>query len=636
MSKHLTLSASQLGTADDCLRKWWFEKRAKLPEVRRHPDPRTLGDVLHEVVERWLSADENGRGPDGKPVDLYPEARDTREGPLPWTSVVDKWGDGPIRSITPVEAEIVKRLVAKAIEGGVIVRSPDGRVEERFHFPVLQHEDGNIFITGFRDYTPARDVVEDHKSVKKNRSPWRKTPEALHGDIQMRTYAKSLLVEAAQRGEPIPDTIHAFHNQFIKDPEDLAVMKTPTKFSRSLIESWWAEEVIPLALEILETRKAETWEEIPGPRQEGACNKYGGCPHLQICSRRETMEQRRKKIEHMNRMPVAVVGTPMLQSSSSTNQTTPKGGSTMSIKDKLAAKKLRKQQLQGVAPPPTATKQVEFPGPKPAPPAEPDGDTPPWADPDCKACGGRGVNSKGTAPCRICDATAVRRGAPRAGEFEVLVEDGVMVWSGELGEGAMQLLSEEEVHVKVPREPMPVAPEPEEAPAKKRGRPRKTENPSTQVAAVPPRVAPSAASSPKDEPPPAEDEPTPAGPAATVRLDSPAAEVAAKAPKRAGRKPSTFMLLVDCVPTKASKKVVLLADLIRHYGDLLVAEAGGTEDSFYGLDGFKRRDALCQAADHMAEGAKGMIIVATPATPEERALVMALSPLASTVIGALK
>src|SRR6185369_11814492 len=87
-SEPLTISASQIATWDDCHRKWWLQRVAKLPEVPR--GYLIFGTVLHACLERWCSADAQGRVPDpvpeclkgqrsGDPVDVFPPGWETVE-----------------------------------------------------------------------------------------------------------------------------------------------------------------------------------------------------------------------------------------------------------------------------------------------------------------------------------------------------------------------------------------------------------------------------------------------------------------------------------------------------------------------------------------------------------------------------
>ncbi|MCH7872489.1 MAG: PD-(D/E)XK nuclease family protein, partial [Planctomycetes bacterium] len=70
-SWQLVTSPSACESATDCMRQWWFKKVVRLKVPDKHFTQ--LGDVFHEVAERWLEADDNGRGADGNQVDVFPE-----------------------------------------------------------------------------------------------------------------------------------------------------------------------------------------------------------------------------------------------------------------------------------------------------------------------------------------------------------------------------------------------------------------------------------------------------------------------------------------------------------------------------------------------------------------------------------
>lgn len=591
--KPLILSASQLEVALDCKRKWWFQRGPhKLPEPRKLPDPRTFGDVIHEVAERWLKADELGRDPEtGEEVDLYPEG---------WTTVISKFGadKGQPRSITEGEAAQIKALIAAAIDEGVLVRSPHGKVEERFDMRLFDPEGpyGATNITGYIDYQPDRNTIEDHKSVKKDKSPWRKTPKKIHESLQMRVYAKAKIEAAKKEGAPIAQ-VHLAHNQFSKDPDAPVVRKTRTTIDADEVETFWTSVVLPLAERLRPLKKEEDWHEVEGP-SKGAqvCNKYGGCPYLKICSGRISIERYAKKIKRKNRIPEGNCRTTQVISLK------PGIGVPMSFAEKIAAKKAR--AAGAAAPPPSkAPEPKPEPAPKTTEPSAPagfEGDVPPWADESCKACKGTGFSSLG-APCRICDVKAKKAGKPQAKDFEIVSEEGVISWSNGEIEGAVLVLSEQ-VEVKETEAPAP-KPEPKPEPESK---------PEEE-----PELDDQDEGDSDDE---AEEDPTPAPKKKTKR----------------GRPKKGFTLLIDCYVVKGQGRigggsgVIFLDEQLKHYGTEL-AKANEVE-SFYDVDCFRRRDELCKHAETIAEGFGTDYVVARTDSVEERELLKALRPLASTVI----
>jgi hypothetical protein len=649
VAKRLILSASQFDTALDCLRKWWFERVARLPQERRVPDPRTFGDVLHEVCERFLAADEFGVDEEtGEPVDLYPASRKVAGRWLPWTAVVSEFGEdkGEERSISVGEAELIQKLIAAAIDQGVLVRSPGGRIEARFDLPLAKTEQGSITVMGFRDYVPSRDSVDDHKSCKKDKAPWRKTPKALAKNPQMLVYGKSLLWEAEKRGEPAPAVIHLAHNQFVKDPDKPFVRRTKATVTREEIETWWTSVIVPLAHKLLNVREIKEWHNVPGAEEgSGACQKYGGCAFLKICRGLWSPSRYAKRIERKNRLPVASAAcqTPLVVSpnSSRADETSTGTGDPMSFAAKLAAKSAKKSALSGAAPAasPAAAKLKPKPAaakPKPAAPpaaAKPKpaappaaapkiiGDTPPWASSDCRACEGVGFNSKGS-PCRICDHKAKKAGGPTSAQFEIMADGGLIVWSDGETEGSAELISAEVAvaESEAPAEEAPAEVEVEEAPAEV-----EDETP----AEVEVEVEDEDEDEGDDDSADAEDE--------TPAEDKAKAAVAPKVKKRRPGRPSKgFTLLIGCNVLKGTGKigtgsgVIFLDEVIARYGAALATEQG--QDSFYDLNGFDRRDALCKVAEILAREFGTDYVVASPTNTEERDLLKVLRPLAATVI----
>lgn len=318
----LVTSASQHETFELCRRKWWLKQVRKLEEPERAAT--VFGDVLHAVIERFLSADAQGRSLTGEPVELYPEG---------WHKCIPRFAEKPVEGfISPEEQDIIKRLIAKAIESGVLERRLGGEVEIDFRHDVITLKceackgsgkvcdvcrapsyerpphgwtcdeghggedatcptckgDGkgtHIQIMGFIDLL-FEDEVQDHKSVKAMR--WAKSPEALKQTTQMLIYAKVCLDKARAEGRRI-DRVTLRHNIYCKDGNDLRVRKSETQVTVEEIERAWTKiQVNGVEMDRLR-RTAEKWTDIPDPRSlQEACNAYGGCPYRSICSGKES------------------------------------------------------------------------------------------------------------------------------------------------------------------------------------------------------------------------------------------------------------------------------------------------------------------------------------------------------------
>ena len=87
-------------------------------------------------------------------------------------------------------------------------------------------------------------------------------------------------------------------------------------------------------------------------------------------------------------------------------------------------------------------------------------------------------------------------------------------------------------------------------------------------------------------------------------------------------------MLIDCSPLSTKKDVVLLSTVIADIAKQAVAES--EVDSYYLLDCFKRRDAMCAALEDMEFGTK--LVVATTHSVDEREVLKVLKAKAEIVI----
>lgn len=135
MTKPYTCSASQVRTAEDCLRKWGFDKLDRIPRIP-HPSA-ALGSAVHAQLEVYLR--------DGTPLDL----------------------------LTPAG-----RI---AMAGVHLLPKPPFLVETRLDFEL----DGVPFVSFVDILSPG--VVHDHKTTGDLR--WCLTVDELQGDTQGTLYA---------------------------------------------------------------------------------------------------------------------------------------------------------------------------------------------------------------------------------------------------------------------------------------------------------------------------------------------------------------------------------------------------------------------------------------------------------------
>lgn len=666
--RYIRTSATQHETFDLCPRKWWLEK------VRRLPVPQTtsqtFGSVLHAVIERFLRANDLGYDASGAPVELFPQG---------WTTSYSKL-DGTLEGeVTPVEADMIRRLVTRAIEEGVLERRPNRRIEQDFLRTVAKlncatcEGSGRVYarcfwcsstppvwvepatqggpsdcycdteeaiitcptckgdgkgthvqVTGFIDVLYP-DMVEDHKSTKNMR--YAKGPTLLARNIQMLIYAKEIIEQAKERGEPPPAKITLRHNVFCKDPEDPRVRKTEVVVTREHVEEMW-DKIIGDAISMDKLRRVvNSWHEIPEPRTGAqACNAYGGCQFMSICAGVENEEGYQQRLDrhvggrytaltvsgnnHQQQgestmttfpqqqpgfaaavggvpRPPTVMPMPVAATAPRINPPMPPAGQvpTAPTQPPLPAPAAPQQPAPGPvfaapAPPPAPApvpapvqQQPQQQGPTPAPPR--------WAVPGCKACGGCGFNTKGE-PCRICDAAQAKGNPPgwQSGHFNIANAGtpGVVAWQNKQdpNDWGYSYLAQ--------GEPAPVAAEAREG------------------------VAPAGAE------------------------DAESTEV-----NKGGRPPKSFVLVINAVVSRGAvatgdRKVTDLS-LVLNEAMVEIAKGSGAA-SFYDLDPFKRRDVLRAMGTTLAGKFKTSFVVATGVHGESdlRALVDGLLPLAGMVI----
>ena len=303
----------------------------KFDKVRRMPAGppsygMVFGNVLHACLERYLEADDSGRGPDGQPVDVFPPG---------W--FVDESGV----HITPEDQELIPKLIDEAITEGMLDRLPGRKIEEKFT-GILNQGEGpfgrHVFVTGKIDVS-LPDRIVDHKGTKKMR--YALSPERLGNDLQMLLYAKVKGVTRLQ------------HNVF--DRTEGRLRKTVVDVTPERVEEQW-QECKELGGEMLSLAEAghhdQDWRAVPGAldRDPEICAEYGGCRFLSICQGYESpgkFRQRHFRMKH----PELV----QLQKRSNVSE------KKLSLEEKIAAAKAR---AQGKANPVNPAKLPEIEDPK--------------------------------------------------------------------------------------------------------------------------------------------------------------------------------------------------------------------------------------------------------------------------------
>lgn len=605
------ISASQIGTFEDCPRFWWFERIMRLPQPPG-PDHFTFGTVLHAVNERYLSATDNGRVPHlpvsvvgshstfdragdvwpegplagqpcGEPVDLYPDG---------WETTVERDGSRG-KSVTPTEARLIKRLVAEAIELGILQRGDDTTVERKVYLPVIDGVNLVGYIDVHRDANEVRPlpIIEDHKSYGKSSARFLKrsnsdSPNFLGADQQIRTYAWAISELDEHDGHVVVQ-----HNQFPKFPGQPVTSVSAVLTPRDIQEH--GEYLRDVAGEMVRVSKIKKWDDVPGPRDTGKCARWYGheCPHAKICGRVESPEQHKVRVSRLLESHGDGPGLDLPLQKPRPRGKANSGGNTLSIFDeakKKKAAKAKRRSKAGAAKAEAAVPAADVNGGEaPAEQGAAVGGAP-WANAGqyggkaCAACKGRGLTSKGLA-CPICDNSAKKAGRMTSMAYVLVLDDddlGVAVAReeevGALTAAGMEL---EWIEADAPVAAVP-APEKSSKPArKKRAAKAKT---------------PAPAEKPEEKPEePAEEPPVPS-------TATRAAKKGAKSGK-AGRPSVGLTILVGAVAVRGSllsRDTITSAAVLARFGAELAEDMGA--ESYYDLDSFKRRDRLAEKAAYIA------------------------------------
>lgn len=609
--KEIWISPSDLEDAELCLRKHWYKKVAKVPEVMKGST--TFGTVLHGVVERYLRADDLGRDPDGNPVDLYPPG---------WEIATER--DGRTDSINPLEQSLVKKLVDAAIEEGILVRTPGREIEWKWNFPAPELE-GVVRLNGKIDVLLPGGAVDDHKTSKSMR--YAKGKAELKRSIQMVLYSMAAEIRGFQRGEPPIETFTLSHNVYCKDPDDLRVRRTSATLTRPEVDSTYTSRILPLMRRMVKVREVDKWHQVDPPLDMAkACNAFGGCSFASICNGTEAIENYRKRLAsspgaRLN-LPyqAATKPEPVLKDNVKEN-------ARMGVMDKMKASlglapagapaaapsaPVNRGPTAPRTPAPAAAPAAKAPAAAPAKPAAPkaapaaapapaaggppsDYVTPPWADPGCVACSKGphpGWNSKGS-PCPICGMNNKKAGRPTPSWFNIAGDHTGAAWE--------------------------VKPEYAEAYA-----PFDPENGSAGTSSLP--ATSDVGTEVREELP---TEPEPVAPSTSP-------EIPPLQQRKAGRPPLGFTMLCGCVIERTSKKdETFYFDRIYRETTEQIAK-DGNQPYFTLLDAFKRREILAAYAGEIAASlGTGVLVCGNVSGPDELTLLNSLKQHAGTVISSV-
>lgn len=606
LAKDLIVSASATDTfMNICPRKWWLQKVRKLKTkaMKQH----NFGMVLHEVIERWLEADELGNDYTGKPVNLYPDA---------WEMPESKYGE-VVTAINSDEAILIRSLVSKAIDEGVLIRHPEVQAEKPINFvPVGDYGGLKVKATGSVDIS-APGLIEDNKTSKSTR--WLKSAKGLAEDVQMLFYA---YLDQIKSNPGHPPTIILAHNQFVKDPAKPTVRKTSVEVTSKKIINFWNTKIAPAFEEMVRIRmKARCVFDIPEPSNPRACEAYGGCEFAQICEGRitendfernylESLEQQQSTQKPQLRKENTTMSIfDNISKNKGNAKPKPKPLKKEEPKEKPEAKATEEPQAKGgifggigkkkasTSPdnPKSEVKTKEPEADKPVKAKKAQQKIAPWYNEQCPACAENpilGFNTK-MQPCRICDVkNRNTKGVPST-EFEITVaDDGTITWEPETEAAAEAMEAKESGDSVKPVEVKAVEEKTETVQNVEDNNEETTETQEQQEEVEECKTentkeegfeeGTQESSDQGSEDPPEEQKKAPT-----------------RKPATKGRKKSEqVMLFINCAPVKGMTTISALAlfqDICQE-----IANALG-EEQYFALNVFERRDAMEQNIDVIVE-----------------------------------
>lgn len=684
----LYISASQIESFELCNRKWWFEKVQKLPKVQKPYF--AFGTCLHGCLERWILSTPNGRVPESKKWDAVIE--DDFVNGIP----CKRWSNGPFKdqivgskteifpegfekvtekngssmTLTPNEARQVKKLVAQAIERGIVTKGDDVFVEHGFKLDLIK----GVKIVGFLDLLRKSELPEihDHKSFGKSSQrfltqpgpktddgafipivePYQKddgtSPNCVGHKQQNLTYAWAFSEVEGYEGPVL-----VRHNQFPKfeDPKGVRHVEAVLGPGRILAHGAYLRRT---ASAMVKVSKIKKWTDTPPPKMVTACSEFGGCDFQDICGHRINLDVYSSRTERHNAQRAAVARPNFPIDKKRTKTMGPK--SNIFTKAKQAAeseeeaapakpsvfkKKAAVQEEEEEAKPAfnSGKKAIKKPASNGAP----------WGNPECPACLGVGINSKGSG-CPICDKTAKKRGVPTSGMYEIeTVDEGVMAvarkenldeilemgaepeWNYERTEEAhaapKKTLFAKKAPAKVeveeepeeePEEEEEVAPAPKKSPFAKKAPAKAQEDEEGEEPAQPAKASPFKRKAAQEEPEAEEEEEQEEEAPALARRGRgrpPGSKNKTtlmreqEAPSAVGGRPRAgITLCMGAVVLHGPDRPTMMAQtLLDTIGADMATDMGA--ESYWELDGKKRQDRIKQRGAEIAESLGRTVIV---------------------------
>lgn len=273
-SYDMQLSISRAEELRKCIRKWFLKKvvKCKIP----YTGATQFGTAIHQVNDRYYLEE-----------DLYPEN---------WWQVYDDYGNHA-GDLVLEEQRLLKELVNKGIEDGLLFRHPEGQSEWKFEDEII---DGAYF-EGSIDYCFDFTIV-DHKSLDDFDKPWVKISDPrskrwLGLDPQMLVYGYYWAKYQESLGKEIPETIELVHNQFNKTTGEVRRVVAEVPFISCYSQYAETQKSAKVMLNNKRQFSAESWELVASCDRQARFSPCNYCKYSDLCDGMETVEQYKKRYE---------------------------------------------------------------------------------------------------------------------------------------------------------------------------------------------------------------------------------------------------------------------------------------------------------------------------------------------------
>ena len=454
--KPLYLSPSQIDAYKRCQRCWWLKSVIKAPEPRKKTT--IFGDIGHACCDRFLQ----GKEP-------FPEG---------WEYEINRWTkEHTGNKLTKAEQSLCKALITAGIKDGVLHRAPDSRTEQQFQLDVPD-VDTPVKIKMFLDHLTT-DAVEDHKFCGSTRYY---SDKVLKNALAMNLYG----VAAYAHGYVQNDSIWLRYNLFVKNADRPRTKVVEVERTAQEVKDYFDDLVVPSCQRMLHLVKRDIkrddWSSVAGDMNDTgrACDAYGGCPYLPICSGRVTVDEFiKQQTEDKEERKTAEQDARILLFGGKKQQKEGGGKNMSRFLDKVrsnAAAGTPPAEQAGQQEPDTPEEVTTAPveeAPKQEAP-KPTGLAAPWYREGCKACSGneiKGLSSK-KSPCAICCAMNKKEGGTTTEGYGMTVTD----------EGAVLITEEDTGEVVLRSGDVEVAPAKEKiVPKEEKKEPEQEQEPETEA-----------------------------------------------------------------------------------------------------------------------------------------------------------